>query len=213
MKLIRSPRRQVNRLLLLCGLIASVAVLGVGLHRYHSYTMRMWRGEYELAMTKVGYPDEVEDPDAADLAMMSKNSDDAMIRAVMRYQRGVDYVVGDRTYAAYDYAKLLYDEGDWKGAQKALQRAYMRCADDQGQVRPEYRKLASAIKVLCGHCLVELHKEGDSVPEYEEAIRLNPNNEVAIYEMERRKNASGGGEGDKGDKPKPSGAPSVRKKI
>ena len=186
----------------------------------------MWRGDYREAMrsaTLQTAPEEEEEILPPGLA----GPPDEMEPWVRRYWQTTDFVVGDRTYAAFNHALGLYKSKDerWEDALKALQYAYNTTCDEQGNVRPQYKRLASCIKTMAGNAAFKSHpdpdekkqkrKLDDAIASYEDAIRLDPHNAEARFENERRKNASGGGGGKDGKEPKKEngGGSSAREKI
>lgn len=222
--------RQSGRLMLIAGLLASLTVLTGGLIRYHNYSVRMWRGDYIDALKNAAVQEAPENMEVVLPPELMVPPDDIEM-AVKWSWKATDFVVGDRTYAAFDHAKRLYEQADgeegtddWISAMKAAQFAYSTCCDSNGKVKPVYRELASKIKTLAANAAFRSHPEADTkkqeakekeaIANYEEAIRLDPSNAEARYENERRKDSGGkGGGGGDGSNPQPSGSPSARKKI
>jgi hypothetical protein len=224
MRIVYFARRQLGRLMLLAGFLAAALLLTVGLLRFHSYDIHMWRGDYKLALKCMAIQEAPEDMESPLPPGLFSPPDD-MEAAVKWYWRVTDSVVGDRTYAAFNHARRLYKDPDgrWEDALKALRLAYMMCCGRDGKVKPEYADLASTIKVMCGNAAYKSHPErteekqkkklDEAVADYEEAIRLSPKNDEARYENERRKQNSGGGGGKGNNEPKPASSPNSNKKL
>ena len=112
---------------------------------------------------------------------------------------------GDKATALYDRGLQLYKAEEYKRSLLVLQDAYNACQGSQGVVDPEKRKLAADIKFLTGNALVESKQLQQAVEAYKEALRLDPSNLYAKYNLELLQSMNGGkGPGD-GDPNQPGG--------
>lgn len=121
----------------------------------------------------------------------------------------------ERAVSMYDAGLQRYQAKDYKGAVKVLTEAYNATLGPQGVVEGDQRKFASDIKFLTGNALVQDKQLGQAVEAYKDALRLDPNNLYAKYNLEMLQQMNGGkgpGEGDgdgdgKGNQPPGNGAP------
>lgn len=114
----------------------------------------------------------------------------------------------DRPLALYDAGLQRYRDEDYKGAVTILNDAYNACLGAQGVVSDDKRKLAGTIKFLTGNALVKQKQLQQAVEAYKEALRLDPSNLDAKYNLELLQQMNGGkgpgsgpGEGDGKDGP------------
>lgn len=110
----------------------------------------------------------------------------------------------DRPLALYDAGLQRYRDEDYKGAATILNDAYNACLGAQGVVSDDKRKLAGTIKFLTGNTLVMQKQLQQAVEAYKEALRLDPTNLDAKYNLELLQQMNGGkgpGSGQDGDGP------------
>jgi tetratricopeptide (TPR) repeat protein len=125
------------------------------------------------------------------------------------YEGAADSYVADRSLALYDAGLQRYRGGDNKGAVRVLNDAYNACLGAKGVVSDDKRKLAGDIKFLTGNALVGQKQLQQAVEAYKDALRLDPNNLYAKYNLELLQAMNGGkgpGPGP-GDDSKPGGQP------
>lgn len=107
----------------------------------------------------------------------------------------------DRCVSLYDTGLQFYQAEEYKPATLALTDAYNACLGPQGLVSDEHRKLAANIKFLTGNALVYQKQLKQAVEAYKEALRLDPDNLEAKYNLELLQQMNGG----KGPSDDPSG--------
>jgi len=207
-----------RRLLVALAFVAFTGVLANGVVRLYDYTLPMLKGDY-LAAATYNWPYNApkglyDPPPIPGLDPEESWQDQALLWAIDRYQRYADSAVGSRALAAYDYALGLYGEHKYEDAANALQKAFVSCCDKDGKVRPEYRLLASDIQLMIGNTFVDRKKFEDGIAAYENSLRLDPDNIVTTYNLEKLQDSKsgGGGQDKKDNKPQP-GQPSPKTKI
>lgn len=136
-----------------------------------------------------------------------------MLAGSYEYAADSSSPVADRAVALYDAGLQRYQNKDYKGAVKVLTEAYNSTLGPQGVVEGDKRKLAANIKFLTGNALVKDKQLGQAVEAYKDALRLDPDNLYAKYNLEMLQQMNGGkgpGEGDgdgNGNQPPGNGAP------
>jgi tetratricopeptide (TPR) repeat protein len=118
--------------------------------------------------------------------------------------------VTERSVTWYDVGLQRYEAQDYDNAVKALQLAYNDCLGKNGVVNDDKRKLASNIKFLTGNALVRGKQLQQAVEAYKDALRLDPDNLYAKYNLEMLQSMNGGqgpGSGPGGEQKPGDGQP------
>jgi len=106
--------------------------------------------------------------------------------------------MGDVSIAYYDGGLSTYKQGDYASALKILTAGYTTLSDADGNIPPRRQRLAADYQLLIGNCLFYQQKLKAAAEAYKQALRHDPNDLSAKYNLELIAQivASGGGQGD-----------------
>lgn len=118
-----------------------------------------------------------------------------------------DYATASRSYAA-DRPTVLYDAGlqfyqlhAYERAKILFVAAYSACTESSGSIPQSRQKLAGQIQFMLGNACEGLGQAQPAVEAYAQALRHDPENLYAKYNLERLlmpPPSSGGGQGGQG---------------
>lgn len=113
------------------------------------------------------------------------------------YPAASESLSADRAVALYDAAVVYYQNEKFDVALKILDAAYTEVSGPGGEIPADRKKLAAEIKFLAGNALVKTKQLSKAVEAYKEALRLDPTNLYAKYNLELLQQMNGGkGPGD-----------------
>jgi len=119
---------------------------------------------------------------------------------------------GDPVVALYDAALQSYQAEDFEGASKLASKAYSKMSEEHGAIATTARaqKTAGDIQFLLGLSREKVKRQQQAIEAYEQALRHDPDNLPAKYNLERLLKAQGGAGGAGGQQPgqKPGGGSS-----
>jgi len=119
----------------------------------------------------------------------------------------------DRAMVLYDAGLAAYREGDYDSARKLLVEAYSACTGSSGQISESKQKLASQVQFLLGNALYKTKKSKPAIEAWKQALRLDPTNLYAKYNLELLQSNNGGAASDSPDSPGGSGGGGGKKGI
>lgn len=126
------------------------------------------------------------------------------------YESAASSAASDQSVVLYDVGLQRYQAQKYEGALKALNDAYNACLGKNGVVNDDKRKLAGNIKFLTGNALVRSKQLQQAVEAYKDALRLDPDNLYAKYNLEMLQSMNGGqgpGSGPGGEQKPGDGKP------
>ena len=110
------------------------------------------------------------------------------------YRDASESFLGDTAIAAYDEGVQLYTDAsgraqwyrkdDYQFSRKALSSAYEKLLDGNGNVMAGREKLAAKIQLLIGNTLYGEEKLQQAAEAYAQALRHEPGNMAAKYNLE-----------------------------
>lgn len=168
--------------------------------RMYYYSWPLARGDYGLASESVLLKNVAGEEDDVAKGFEKRTFYGRCLDKSVELATGyVDFVSGDRVPAKFNLALTQYEDTKYTDAKTRLEKAYAACCDKNGKVHPEYKNLASDIMLLVGNSIWNDGKPEEAVPAYELALKLNPDNLVAAYNLEKLQNTQKtGGKGGGG---------------
>jgi tetratricopeptide (TPR) repeat protein len=137
--------------------------------------------------------------------------------------------VGDEAVAIYNAGLTAYERQNYDVAKEIFTQGYSSLTDSTGTIPQSRQKLASDFQFELGNTLVKSGKVPDAIEAYKQALRHNPDNLPAKYNLELlNAQLNGGGDGngqgdgqggqqpqpgDPGKKPSPGGGKDPKKGI
>jgi tetratricopeptide (TPR) repeat protein len=117
-----------------------------------------------------------------------------------RYSDAARATHGDVTLAYYDLALEHYRQRDYAGAQNLLTAGYTLLSDKDGNIPAGKQPMAADMQLLIGNSLYYQQKLEPAAEAYKQALRHNPNDLNAKYNLElvRQIILSGDGNDPKG---------------
>jgi tetratricopeptide (TPR) repeat protein len=210
MKRICSLAARYCKLLAAVGLLVCLSITLAGVMRLTTYSLPMWRGDFQQAGTPRTMPNLLDPPDAPRSPLEEVDHgwfDRAALSVITTWWRTEDLVSGSRCLPMYNVGLKRYEEAQYSSARHAFEKAYAACSDANGVVPEGNKNFASDCQLLIGNAFANEGKTDEAVAAYTLSLRHNPNNIFATYNLEKLQDAKkgGGGNDDKGDKPKPAG--------
>lgn len=127
-----------------------------------------------------------------------------------KFEDAADSPITERPVTLYDVGLQRYNAEHYDDALDALNEAYNACLGKNGVVNDDKRRLAGNIKFLTGNALVKSKQLQQAVEAYKEALRLDPENMFAKYNLEMLQSMNGGqgpGSGPGGEQKPGDGQP------
>lgn len=121
------------------------------------------------------------------------------------YKAAYSSSAADKAIVLYDAGLAAYQNGDLENAHNLLTKAYSALNDSKGTI-PESRKyLGSQVQFLLGNTKAKMKKVPEATEAYQQALRLDPTNLYAKYNLELLQSQPGGAGGSQGDPKGPGG--------
>lgn len=92
---------------------------------------------------------------------------------------------GDLAIPHFNSGLAAYEENDYDGARKAMERALAQCVGSDGQLKESHRELAAQCQFYIGNCYYNSNKRPEAVTAYEECLKLHPPHLWAKYNLEK----------------------------
>lgn len=120
--------------------------------------------------------------------------------------------VGDQSMALYDWSLQLYKQQRYKQALEIATEAQNQLTKKTGSVPPDQMDLSAKIQMMIGVCNEYEKQYRLAISAYEDALRADPDNLAAKYNLERLKSKFPDMGGGRGQPQQPGGGSSQDKK-